>query len=205
VSQFPGTDGYQEQAPQLLLRYGRLAPELAFEAALHLFPKDPCCVLDVGAGTGVFAAWLAKQGHAVVAVEPTEGMRSLGMAHNNHSGITWMEDGLPSLADVKALGKVFDLTLLSSVWMHLDQTEREEGFGVLASLLAPHGRIIMTLRHGPVPKGRRMFEVSADETLSLASKHGLEILLNEHRPSLQEPNISLGVTWTFLAFQKPVA
>ena len=115
MSQFPGTDGYQEQAPQLLLHYSRLAPELAFEAALHLFPKDPCRVLDVGAGTGVFAAWLAKQGHAVVAVQPTEGMGSIGMAHNNHSGITWMEDGLPSLANVMASGKVFDLTLLSSV------------------------------------------------------------------------------------------
>ena len=31
----------------------------------------------------------------------------------------------------------------------------------------------MSLRHGPVPPGRRMFDVSAQETADLASMHGL--------------------------------
>ena len=26
--------------------------------------------------------------------------------------------------------------------------------------------MIMTIRHGPIPRGRRMFEVPADETIS---------------------------------------
>ena len=59
--------------------------------------------------------------------------------------------------------------------------------------------MIMTLRHGPVPPGRRMFEVSAEETIGLAAPLGLSCVLN--RPaesSLRQP----GVSWTRLAFRK---
>jgi hypothetical protein len=55
----------------------------------------------------------------------------------------------------------------------------------------------MTLRHGPVPMGRRMFEVSARETIQLAEAEGLRLVLEvEAPPALQQP----GVTWTHLAF-----
>ena len=59
--------------------------------------------------------------------------------------------------------------------------------------------MIMTLRHGPVPPGRRMFEVSAEETIALAAPLGLDCVLS--RPaeaSLRQP----GVSWTRLAFRK---
>lgn len=70
-----------------------------------------------------------------------------------------------------------------------------------------HRRILPFLpaapaRIGPVPKGRRMFEVHADETIALAATEGLKPVLNIHEQSKSEPNRSLGVTWTRMVFAR---
>jgi hypothetical protein len=62
--------------------------------------------------------------------------------------------------------------------------------------------MIMSLRHGPVPEGRRMFEVSGDETIGLAAAQALTLLLQQRADSVQEHNRRAGVTWTWLAFAK---
>jgi len=46
-----------------------------------------------------------------------------------------------------------------------------------AALLRNGGIMIMSLRHGPIPPGRRMFEVSAEETMALAQRPGLSCTL----------------------------
>ena len=56
------------------------------------------------------------------------------------------------------------------------------------------------VRHGPVPPGRRMFEVPAEETIELARLQGLKPILNVRTASSQEQNRQTGVTWTNLAF-----
>ncbi|MEU1729117.1 hypothetical protein [Nonomuraea sp. NPDC005692] len=55
----------------------------------------------------------------------------------------------------------------------------------LAGLLVPGGRVLLSLRHGPVPAGRRMFSVSARETIDLADTHGLELI---HRAERVDPH-----------------
>ena len=45
----------------------------------------------------------------------------------------------------------------------------------VAPLVRPGGLMALSLRHGPVPAGRRMFEVSAQETCELAQRHGLSL------------------------------
>ncbi|MCH3719072.1 hypothetical protein LZB68_08320, partial [Campylobacter lari] len=79
----------------------------------------------------------------------------------------WVDDALPDLDGLR--GRAFDVIMLTAVWMHLDADERARGMAALAALLAPGGQILMSLRHGPVPSGRRMFDVSADETIALAA------------------------------------
>ena len=70
-----------------------------------------------------------------------------------------------------------------------------------AALVRGGGVMIMRLRHGPVPPGRRMFEVSAEETISLAEPLGLCCVLHRPaEPSSRQP----GVSWTRLAFIKAV-
>jgi hypothetical protein len=71
----------------------------------------------------------------------------------------------------------------------------------LASLLGHASVMLLSLRHGPVPEGRRMFEVSGEETIALACRHGLSPVLNVRTGSLQAWNLAAGVTWTFLAFK----
>jgi hypothetical protein len=59
----------------------------------------------------------------------------------------------------------------------------------------------LSLRHGPVPPGRRMFEVSAEETICLATQEGLHLVLRLEGGDSQFNRP--GVSWTRLAFAKP--
>ena len=48
--------------------------------------------------------------------------------------------------------------------MHLDEQQRKRAMPRVAGLVRQSGVMMLSLRHGPVPPGRRTFEVSADET-----------------------------------------
>jgi 2-polyprenyl-3-methyl-5-hydroxy-6-metoxy-1,4-benzoquinol methylase len=195
-----GTEGYAEAAEALLNQ--RLSFADVHRPVLHLMPNAPCRVLDVGSGAGTDAASFAEMGHSVVAVEPTDELRIPAMARYPSSSIEWLNDSLPDLAFLQARGGTFDLVMLSAVWMHLDAAQRRWSTPRVASLIAAGGMMIMSLRHGPVPQGRRMFEVSADETIQLAQAEGLDAVLNTRTDSVQEVNRRAGVTWTRLAFMK---
>ena len=57
--------------------------------------SQPSTVVDIGAGTGSYAMVLAEHGYRVLAVEPSERMRTQAIAH---PGIEWIEayaDNLP--------------------------------------------------------------------------------------------------------------
>ena len=60
--------------------------------------------------------------------------------------------------------------------------------------------MILSLRHGPAPIGRRMFEVSAEETVRLAETEGWTVAFQLDRQTdlFGRPD----VTWTRLAFRK---
>lgn len=199
----PGTQGYAEQAHALVEQYEALGFEHKHSEVLHLLPAAPSSVLDIGAGTGADAAWLADRGHTVLAVEPTAELREAGRRLHGSPRITWLDDGLPDLARTRARGEQYALVMLTAVWMHLDAGERREAFPHLAALTAPGGRLVMALRHGPVPTGRRMFEVSAEETDALAARHGLLSRLCLRTPSRQLINQAAGVTWTRLVYERP--
>ena len=70
----------------------------------------------------------------------------------------------------------------------------------LARLVAPAGLITMALRHGPVPPGRRMFDVSAAETGALAERCALRLVHESEREDMRGRN---DVTWTFVALAGP--
>ena len=197
-----GTEGYADEAAELFRRYETIPAADTHRAVLHLIPAVPGHVLDIGSGSGRDAAWFAAQGHRVVAVEPTEALRLPAMARHRSPRIEWLDDCLPDLALVQKRGDSFDLVMLTAVWMHLDVQQRRQAMPSLAALLRVGGTVIMTLRHGPVPPGRRMFEVSADETIGLAATHHLHPVLNLPAESNHPQNRATGVTWTRLAFVK---
>ena len=105
------------------------------------------------------------------------------------------------LAAVRQRTVRFVLMMLCAVWMHLAVEERRSAMTFLAALLGPGGLIALSLRHGPVPAGRAMFEVSADETIALARACGLRtVACDVGAPSLQAANAQAGVVWSKLAF-----
>ncbi|CAH2906729.1 MAG: Methyltransferase type 11 [uncultured Paraburkholderia sp.] len=113
-----------------------------------------------------------------------------------------LDDSLPDLPTLRARQETFDVVMLTAVWMHLDEEERRGAMTHVSALVRDHGLLIVSLRHGPVPEGRRMFDVSAQETIQLARMCGLETVLQLVVPSVQQGNRSAGVMWTRLAFEK---
>ena len=197
-----GTEGYSEEAEELLVRYESFSFDDVHSDVLHLLPRPPGVVLDIGSGTGRDAAHFAKMGFCVVAVEPTDELRLPASSNHPSPSIDWIDDSLPNLKRIVNRGQHFDLVMLTAVWMHLDATEREKAIPVLASLVRPGGILVMLLRHGPVPSGRRMFDVSADDTIALARTVRLVTVMDQHTESSHGGNRRAGVTWTRLAFEK---
>ena len=197
-----GSRGYAEQADELVARYEAIDFTTRHAAVLPLLPAAPASVLDIGAGSGADAAWLAERGYRVVAVEPTAAMRMRAMSLHPSPAIEWIDDSLPALRHVVALRRRFDIVMLTAVWMHLDAGERRLAMSAVAALVAPDGLLTLTLRHGPVPAGRLMFEVSAEETIALAGEHGLAARLHIHAESIQAANRAAGVSWSRLALDR---
>ncbi|PMS16149.1 SAM-dependent methyltransferase [Trinickia dabaoshanensis] len=198
----PGTEGYAEEAPALIAKWRDVSFENLHRPVLHLVPKSPARVLDLGSGMGRDAAALAAMGHSVVAVEPVDELRVAATSLYPAPNIHWFDDSLPELATITKLAFRFNAVLITAVWMHLDESQRQQGMHVIGKLIEEDGHLIMSLRHGPTPIGRRMFDVSAAETIALAEAHGLALVLNAEAESVQQGNRRSGVTWTWLGFKK---
>ena len=195
-----GNEGYTEEADALTRLYESVRFVDVHGPVRHLLPTVPSDVLDIGAGTGRDAAALVGMGHRVVAVEPTAAFRDRAALLHPSPPLEWIEDYLPRLDRVMARGGRFDVGMLTAVWTHLDLPQRQEAMPRVASLLRPGGVLLMTLRHGPAPPGRRrFFETSADETIALAGVHGLHVAVKvEHQADFYGRR---EVTWTSLAFR----
>jgi 2-polyprenyl-3-methyl-5-hydroxy-6-metoxy-1,4-benzoquinol methylase len=131
--------------------------------------------LDIGAGVGRDALWLAKSGFDVIAVEPSKGLREEGQILTKKSSVHWVNDTLPELSRVEALNLRFDLILLSAVWMHLPSFQRQRAFRELVNLLKSNGTLVISLRHGLSPDERDMYPVNEKEISNLSSSFHLRV------------------------------
>ena len=159
-------------------------------------------VLDVGAGSGRDARYLASKGLGVVAVEPASGIRELAKEYTISNPIHWVSDSLPELSEVFKLQTKFDLILLSAVWMHIAPSSRERAFRKLSSLLKPNGKLIISLRFGGCDDERTMYDVSADELTKLASQFGLSYRLLSSAKNVDELGRN-DVTWQTVLLTLP--
>ena len=191
---------YDREAESLAARYESKSFEEIHGNVIELIQDSPGLVLDIGAGSGRDAAWFAAHGHEVVAVEPAPRMREVAMSHHPNSRIRWLDDQLPTLANVFRTGLTFDLIWLSAVWMHVPPTARQRAFRKMVTLLRPGGRIMMSLRQGPPPDGREMYPTHVDEVEKLARIHGLAVI------RVTRADDRLGredVTWQTVCLQSP--
>jgi protein-L-isoaspartate O-methyltransferase len=194
------TAGYAETADAFFRSAEIITFEDVHHAILHLIPKPPSDVLDIGAGTGRDAAAFAAMGHRVVAVEPTDALRTMAASLHPAPGIEWVYDSLPSLSRLASRGDRFDLVMLTAVWMHLDERQRLQAMRNVAPMIRENGLMIMSLRHGPIPQGKRMFDVTRQETVKIAAAHGLRLVVCLENQASAFARTD--VTWTRLAFSK---
>ena len=167
-------DFYNTNAKKLSETYESLIFEEVYGESTEFLPPA-CPALDIGAGSGRDAAWLNNRGYNVTAIEPAKEFRLLALAL--HPGkITWVDDNLPSLKSQNGKEAYFGLVLLSGVWMHIPPKQRGESFERISQLIANEGILIITLRHGPLDKRRKMFVAPKEEIFKHADKYGLKII-----------------------------
>ncbi len=197
------TDWYQRHGKTVAEQYEQLDFPTVHNWLLYLLPKpEGSVILDIGAGSGRDAAWLAERGHEVVAAEPTRAMREEGQRRHPHPRIRWIDDRLPGLKATERLGLQFDMILVSAVWMHLPESQRARAFRKLTALLNPGGLLAITLRHGPADPERAMYPVSSEEIERLARAYGLRTRKHEH--NVLDQGGRADIHWTQIALVKPL-
>lgn len=194
------TDYATSATPELIAGYDALPPEQIYASVLDLFPDTPIRIADIGAGTGRDAAWLARKGHRVLAVEPVRVFREAGAALHGDA-IEWLDDQLPALDGTQRRG-LFDLVLLCAVWHHLDTPDRAIAMPALARMTAPGGRLILSLRHDPGTLRRHSYPAPPQEAIDLASVAGFQLIRRAEAASVHPESRAYGVRWTWLAFAR---
>lgn len=196
-------DGYRRDAETLIARYRAISSNALFAPVRAFLPPPPARVIDLGAGPGRDALWLAGLGHHVVAVEPVAAFREAGAAEAGSGAPRWIDDRLPELDHVFATARgPYDLGIVNAVWQHLAPGDRARAMHRIAQLLAPGGVLVLSLRHGPGAEGRRVFAVDPYETRIQADAAGLSVCHEERRASLQAAALAADVTWTWLVLRR---
>ena len=156
---------------------------------------------DIGAGSGRDANWFAKQGWEVVAVEPSS-LRERAK-ETSEARVTWLDDSLPSLLQLRSLGHRFDLILLNAVWQHVRESQRERSFRILCELLNPAGLLVFSVRKGEDEFeniARDFHPVSSEELVGLGNQHAVG-----HRAQYlnQQDRTKTHVKWDWQIFEMP--
>jgi SAM-dependent methyltransferase len=144
-----------------------------------------------------------SRGFEVWAVEPSEVMRREAQKRHAEAAITWLDDHLPELDHTRMAasqdGVSFDFILMSAVWMHLAPPLRVTAFKNLMGLLAAGGILAVTLRCGPAPAEREMYEVTEEEIRQLSTEYGATVLRCLSAPDQSGRS---EISWIQMALQK---
>jgi SAM-dependent methyltransferase len=190
---------YHQGAALFAQQYDALSFEKVHQSWLPYWPQRGM-VLDIGAGSGRDALWLAQRGCQVIALEPAPDLLHIGQTKTAEK-VQWLSDSLPELKACYQLNLQFNTILLSAVWMHLLPSERERAFRKIANLLAPGGRFIVSLRFGEFTDGRAAFPVSVDEIAGYAKTFGL--VLSFISELTADSAGRTGVQWQTLVLELP--
>lgn len=166
---------YHNRAAEFTDKFLGFSVEQSLGDIQRYLPVAPSEILDVGAGPGRDAIWLARQGHKVTAVEPAEGLRLSGQQKSAGLDVVWIDDRLPELAVVAARPARFDFILLSAVWMFLPPDLRRPALQSLAGLLKPQGRIGMTVQTASAARQELKFFTPTEDYAALAESASLHM------------------------------
>lgn len=175
-----GIAWYNQHASDEAPTYDRIDPAQLWRWMRHVLPNDAGFILDIGAGSGRDAAWLASLGHHVVAVEPAQRMREYAQHYHDHPHIEWLNDRLPALDAVYARPKwTFDCILVSAVWMLVPPADRTRAFRKMIELIKPGGVLVMSIQLDVDDSVRGRYAVSPAEIPELVQQHGLLVEIDQ--------------------------
>lgn len=140
---------YDAMAARIFERHRAVAFADVHARLMPYLPGKPIDVLDVGAGSGRDAVALAAMGHSVVAAEPSRTFLDAARGAEGGRTVRWVEDRLPELHGVRALGRRYDLILCSAVLMHVAPSALGAAMRTMRDLLVDGG-IVMTTVRAPV-------------------------------------------------------
>ncbi|XBQ15517.1 MAG: class I SAM-dependent methyltransferase [Oceanicaulis sp.] len=195
-----GVQGYDAVGADRLAAWDAVPVEAAPEPALAMLSGPAGQALDIGAGSGRVSAWLAARGWRVDAVEPMAAFRAHAEAAHRSDAIRWIDGGLPDLAGLDA--GTYQLAVCFAVLAHLDADARTASLARIGGLLAPGGRLVVSLRIGDGPKGRRHYPIDAEDFAAAAAEAGLERVFQTEADSLQAENRRSGVRWLWFGFTR---
>jgi 2-polyprenyl-3-methyl-5-hydroxy-6-metoxy-1,4-benzoquinol methylase len=173
-------DTYDREARTLAQTYNALATATVLPGLDERLPKSDQRnrrrALDLGCGSGRDAFWLAhERGFDVTAVDGSAEMLAQAAKLKSHPRVQYMQDTMPALEKLRAQAdrthEKYDVILLSAVWMHLDEDERQVLMTHMAALANPQALVYISLRNGPAPADRPMFATAAAEVKKLGRAH----------------------------------
>ncbi len=185
---------YETQAARLAGFYESYSPEQLNAWLVPYLPAAPAAALDVGAGSGRDAAWLASSGLRTVAVEPAAAMRAQAEHAHGPKSFELRAGRLPGLP---CEGESYAFILLNAVWMFVPERDRPASCSELACMLEPGGVLAATLRE-PIDAARGMEPADAGSFAALAATHGLKLICSEAMPDPLRPDVS----WQCIAVRK---
>jgi SAM-dependent methyltransferase len=120
---------------------------------------DARSVLDLGCGTGIFAAELAARGAVVVGVDPAAAMLDVARARSGGDRVTWIE------ADARGLdlGQRFEAVVMTGHAFQalLKRADRAAVLATIARHMEPQGRFFFDSRN---PEAREWEDWTPDAT-----------------------------------------
>ena len=157
----PGTKGYAEGAQKFIQATIAIDFLDLHRDFLPFIPKQPSCILDLGAGIGRDAFELVKRGHWVIALEPIDEFRIAGQTLYPSPQLEWLDDSLPMLNLLSLMANEFDLILASGVWHHLEAKQQSVAMRRITHLLKVNSVFAVSLRNGPPGAGSHIFPTSS--------------------------------------------
>lgn len=114
--------------------------------------REAGSVLDLGCGTGLLAAEIAKAGTPVVGVDPARPMLDIARGRPGGNSVRWVEAD----ACTVRLGERFDLVVLTghAFQVFLTSKDRRAVLTTIAAHLSPAGRFIFDSRNPDVEEWR---------------------------------------------------
>lgn len=186
-----GVAFYDKYAETLADGYEAVAFEEAYPFLVPILRESALQVMDIGSGTGRDAAWIARNGNTVIAIEPSKSMRIIAARLHPSEQITWMDDQLPKLSNPSLKPESFDIVLLNAVWMHIPPGDREASLQRVFELTKEGGSAFVSLRLGPQDEDRGMYEVSSNNFVELAQAVGFDVIpKGDFADLLERPEIS---------------